>query len=320
MSDVIESADRYRTIRVRPLTLCIGAEIEGADLRRPLPRDVLAEVRSALLHWKVIFFRDQGLDHAQHVAFARQFGAPTIGHPVFGHVDAFPEIYSVAKERTANSQRSTEVLTPWHGWHTDITAAINPPMASILRGVTIPPYGGDTCWTNLAVAYQGLSEPLQRFVDGLRGIHRYRAAPPAAKGKSAYDESLRSRSLVSEHPLVTVHPETGERILFANPGFLKSISGLSPRESQQILELLWEHLVRPEYTVRFKWNPGDIAFWDNRSTAHLAPRDIFESDFDRQLYRITLVGEVPVGVDGRPSTPIEGEPILSVEEELARAS
>jgi taurine dioxygenase len=122
--------------------------------------------------------------------------------------------------------------------------------------------------------------------------------------------------LASEHPLVTVHAETGERVLFVSPSFLKSIVGLTPRESQKILEILWEHVTRPEYTVRFKWNEGDIAFWDNRSTVHLAPRDIFESDFDRQLYRITLVGEPLVGVDGKPSRSIEGLPILSAAEEL----
>ena len=207
------------------------------------------------------------------------------------------------------------MVTPWSGWHTDITAAVNPPMASILRGVTIPPYGGDTFWTNLAAAYAGLSETMRRFVDGLRGIHKFvpRENPKAG---SEYNERVKRRALASEHPLVTVHAETGERVLFVSPSFLKSIVGLTPRESQKILEILWEHVTRPEYTVRFKWNAGDIAFWDNRSTSHLAPTDIFQSDFDRQLYRITLVGQPLVGVDGQPSKAIEGLPILSAAEEL----
>ena len=115
---------------------------------------------------------------------------------------------------------------------------------------------------------------------------------------------------------MTVHAETGERVLFASPSYIKSIVGLTPREGQKLLELIWEHVTRPEYTVRFKWNAGDIAFWDNRSTSHLAPTDIFQSDFDRQLYRITLVGQPLMGVDGRPSTCIEGVPILSAAEEL----
>ncbi len=302
-------------ITVSPLTLHIGAEISGVDLTRPLPEAQLQAVRQAFLKWKVVFFRGQRLDHAQHVAMASQFGEPTIGHAVFGHVEGYPEVYSVAKNRTANENRSAMMVTPWSGWHTDITAAVNPPCASILRGVTIPPYGGDTFWTNLAAAYAGLSPTLRGFVDGLRGIHNF-APRESAKPESVYNARVKRRVLESEHPLVTVHAETGERVLFVSPSFLKSVVGLTPRESQKILEMLWEHVTCPEYTVRFKWNEGDIAFWDNRSTAHLAPTDIFASDFDRQLYRITLVGEPLVGVDGQASRSIEGQPILSAEHEL----
>src|SRR3954451_18020373 len=303
------------TIEIVPLTLHIGAEIRGVDLKRKLSPEQLKEVRDAFLKWKVVFFRGQHLDHAQHVAMARQFGEPTIGHAVFGHVEGHPEIYSVAKHRTANEKYEAMMVTPWFGWHTDVTAAVNPPSASILRGVTIPPYGGDTFWTNLAAAYTGLSQTMRGFVDGLRGIHRYVSRGNHKPG-SEYNERIKRRALASEHPLVTVHGETGERVLFVSPSYVKSLVGLTPRESQKVLEILWEHVTRPEYTVRFKWNEGDIAFWDNRSTSHLAPTDIFQSDFDRQLYRITLVGEPLVGVDGRPSTAIEGLPILSAAEEL----
>jgi alpha-ketoglutarate-dependent sulfate ester dioxygenase len=312
---VASTSHQGEGIVVTPLTLHIGAEISGLDLRKPLPPAQIKAVRDAFLKWKVVFFRGQNLDHAQHVAMARQFGEPTIGHAVFGHVDDHPEIYSVAKNRTANENRSAMMVTPWSGWHTDITAAVNPPSASILRGVTIPPYGGDTFWTNLVAAYAGLSETMRGFVDGLRGIHAFEPRGDTKAG-SAYNEDVKRRALRSEHPLVTVHAETGERVLFASPSFLKSIVGLTPRESAKLLEILWEHVVRPEYTVRFKWNAGDIAFWDNRSTSHLAPADIFQSDFDRQLYRITLVGKPMVGVDGRTSVAIEGLPILSVEHEL----
>jgi alpha-ketoglutarate-dependent sulfate ester dioxygenase len=302
-------------IEVVPLTLHIGAEIRGLDLSEPLEAAQVRTVRNAFLKWKVVFFRGQNLDHDGQVAMARQFGEPTIGHAVFGHVQGHPEIYSVAKNRTANETRTETPVTPWAGWHTDITSAVNPPFASILRGVTIPPYGGDTFWTNLAAAYNGLSPVMRGFVDGLRGIHKSAPRQNPAPG-SKYNEAIKRRTLESEHPLVTVHAETGERVLFVSPGFLKSIVGLKPRESQKILELLWEHVTRPEYTVRFKWNPGDIAMWDNRSTSHLAPTDIFESDFDRQLYRITLVGEKLIGVDGQPSRSIQGMPVLSAAEEL----
>lgn len=297
-------------VTVQPLSAHIGAEIGGVDLREPLRAQDVQAIRSALLQWKVVFFRDQPLSHEQHIALARQFGDPTIGHPVFGHVEGYPELYSVAKHRKANRHTGTAELRPWSGWHTDVTAAHNPPAASLLRGVTIPPYGGDTQWTNLVTAYQALSDPLKRFVDGLRGIHQFNA-PAGSTPSAEYLQLVKNNTLVSEHPLVRVHPETGERALFVSPGFLKSITGLAPRESRQILELLWEHIVRPEFTVRFKWEPGSIAFWDNRATAHLPPYDIFDLDFDRQLYRITLVGDVPVGVDGQPSTAISGDPVLA---------
>jgi alpha-ketoglutarate-dependent sulfate ester dioxygenase len=295
-------------IVVAPMSVHIGAEISGVDLTKPLQTPHVEQVWAALLKWKVVLFRDQFLDHSQHVAMARQFGQPTPGHVVFGGEQAHPEVYSIAKHRTANSGAGHPMLRPWTGWHTDITAAVNPPGQSILRGDVVPPYGGDTQWTNLAAAYAALSPAMQAFLDQLRGTHRF--AP--ATGRAAtddYEQRIQGRTLVSEHPLVRVHPETGERVLYVSPSFLKSIVGLNPRESQALLEMLWEHSVLAEFTVRFRWEPGSIAFWDNRSTAHLAPRDIFATDFDRQFWRVTLMGDVPVGPDGSLSVAVEGSPI-----------
>jgi alpha-ketoglutarate-dependent sulfate ester dioxygenase len=298
-------------VEVAPMAIHIGAEIRGVDLSRPLAPEQVAAIRAALVRWKVIFFRDQPLDHRQHIAFARQFGETTAGHVVYGSDGEYPQIYSVAKERKANRFQGQVLFRPWSGWHTDITAAINPPAASILRGEIVPPYGGDTLFTSLVAAYNALSPTMRTFVDALRGMHRF-APPPGVDETPEYRELMRKRTLVSEHPLVRVHPESGERALFVSPSFLKSVVGLAPRESQVLLEFLWEHVVRPEFTVRFRWEPGSVAFWDNRATAHLAPRDIFDSDFERQFYRVTLVGDVPVGVDGKPSTAVEGEPIVPV--------
>ncbi|WMY10933.1 TauD/TfdA dioxygenase family protein [Paraburkholderia phenoliruptrix] len=305
---VAEVSTEEAKIQINPLSAHIGAEISDVDLSRPLPQAQIDAIRAALLKWKVVFFREQFLSHEQHVAFSTQFGELTVGHPVFGHVDGHPQIYAISKFRKATRFEGQPLLRPWMGWHTDVTAAVNPPFASILRGVTIPPYGGDTQWTNLVVAYERLSASLRSFVDGLRGVHRF-APPQGASGTDAFDKAVRDQTLVSEHPLVRVHPETGERALYVSPGFLKQVVGLAPRESQALLELLWEHITRPEFTVRFKWEPGSIAFWDNRSTAHLAPTDIFDLDFDRQLYRTTLVGDVPVGPDGRASVAINGSPV-----------
>ena len=295
-------------VKVSPLSAHIGAEISGVDLTQLLSPAQVAAVRAALLEWRVVFFREQFLTHQQHAAFSAQFGELTVGHPVFGHVDGHPEIYSISKYRKATRFEGQALVRPWTGWHTDVTAAVNPPFASILRGVTIPPYGGDTQWTNLVIAYEKLSTPLRAFVDSLRGVHRF-APPQGASGTDSFSKAVNDHTLVSEHPLVRVHPETGERALYVSPGFLKHVVGLTPRESEALLELLWEHVTRPEFTVRFKWEPGSIAFWDNRTTAHLAPTDIFDLDFDRQLYRTTLVGDVPVGPDGKPSVAIQGTPV-----------
>lgn len=294
-------------VSVEPMSIHIGAEIGGLDLAQPLSPAETSAVRAALLRWKVVFFRDQSLDHESHVRMAEHFGEPTPGHVVFGGEEHHPAIYSIAKFRKANSKGSSG-LRVWSGWHADITAAINPPAMSILRGVIVPPYGGDTQWTNLAVAYDALSPSLQRWVETLHGIHQF--DPPTRKGENAaYDEVVSKRTMITRHPLVTVHPETGEKVLYISPGFLRRIDGLPSNESQALLHLLWEHAVLPEFTVRFRWKPGSVAFWDNRATCHLAPRDIFASDFERQFYRVTLMGTVPRGVDGQPSVSLEGEPI-----------
>ena len=309
LEDAVETEPS--SIEVSPLSIHIGADIAGVDITRPLPPEQVRDIRNALLKWKVVFFRDQPMSHQQQIDFTRQFGETTPGHVVYGNDGDYPQIYSISKHRKANRFQGQVLFRPWSGWHTDITAAVNPPMASILRGDIVPPYGGDTQFTNLVAAYNALSPTMQEFVNGLRGIHKF-APPPGVDSSAEYEELMRKRTLVTEHPIVRVHPETGERALYVSPSFLKSIVGVTPRESQALLELLWEHIVRTEFTVRFKWEPGSVAFWDNRSTCHLAPRDIFDSDFEREFYRTTLVGDVPVGVDGRSSDALEGEPITAI--------
>jgi len=304
----------FDSIEVTPLSIYIGAEIGGVDLTQPLPDEQVRDIRGALLKWRVVFFRDQTMTHAQHIAFSRNFGELTPGHAVYGSDGEYPEIYSIAKHRTANQHFEQVLHRPWTGWHSDITAAINPPMATILRGDTVPPYGGDTQFTSLMAAYDALSPAMKEFVNGLRGTYKNQPQEQIKQSEN-YQEMIRKRTLISEHPLVRVHPETGERALYVGPAHLKSIVGLTPAESRGLLEILWEHIIQPKFTVRFKWEPGSVAFWDNRSVCHLAPRDILESDFERQFWRTTLVGDVPVGIDGKPSTSIEGDPILGVDQE-----
>ncbi|MBO0691498.1 MAG: TauD/TfdA family dioxygenase [Acidimicrobiaceae bacterium] len=305
-------------LTIHPLAGRIGAEIRGVDISKPLDDATLEGVKSALDTWKVVFFRDQHLDHASQIAFGRQFGELTYAHP---HDDRppedAPEIYTVDERRSAErfgvdrrqiAGRRDQGL--FSGWHTDVTPAVNPPAGSILRADILPPYGGDTTWTNLVAAYEGLSEPVQRFVDTLRAEHRYGADWQGLKGASAYRQRFEERALVANHPVVRVHPRTGEKALFVSPNFTDHILDVSPLESRWILEHLFTELLRPEYTIRFHWEPGSVAFWDNRATAHLAPRDLHHVDHVRVLHRVTLIGEVPVGPDGRASELVEGVPFV----------
>ena len=300
------------SITITPLAMTIGAEISDINLTKPLPEQHVKDIWAALLRWKVVFFRGQNLDHAQHVAFSRQFGELTPAHVVYGPQDSnFPEIYSVDRDRKNNRYGGEFLLHPWSGWHTDITPAINPPAISILRGDVIPPHGGDTQWADMAAAYQAFSPTMRGFLDTLRAIHLYQGNAGTNTTKE-YQDRLDKNRIVSEHPLIRVHPETGERTLYISPSFLKSIVDLTPTESDRLLNFLKEHAARPEFTVRFKWKSGSIAMWDNRSTTHMGPRDVINSDFPREVHRTTLVGDIPVGVDGRASTSLEGNPIKPI--------
>jgi alpha-ketoglutarate-dependent sulfate ester dioxygenase len=300
-------------VDVQPLAGHIGAEIHGVDLRSDIDDSAVAAIRSALLRWKVVFFRDQSIGHAEQIAFGRHFGKLTPAHPFEdAPPEGFPEILPVDSRRY-EAKFGKKKATYDNGWHTDVTALVNPPAASILRAEIVPPYGGDTAWTNLVAAYEGLPGPLRDLADQLRAKHSFGSLGKAATG-SSYAQKIAENPLVAIHPLVRVHPETGERALFVSPSFTghdSEIIGLSKRQSQRILDLFYEQVARPEYTVRFKWQPGDIAFWDNRATAHLGPGDLDHLDFDRVLYRVTLEGDIPVGPDGQQSELVQGQPFLA---------
>src|SRR5690349_392257 len=298
-------------LEIRPQSGWTGAEISGVDLTAPLRDEQIAAIREALLTWKVVFFRDQFITHDDHLRFARAFGAPTPAHPLFDSIadENYPTIYPIFRDRFKARYGATRGFDK-PNWHADVTAAINPPAASILRAEVIPPYGGDTQWSNTVAAYEGLSAPVRRLADKLRAVHRF-SPPDGTTATEDYERRVARRPLVSEHPVVRVHPETGERALYVNPGFTTHIVDVSPHESRRLLGLFYDELTKPEYTVRFKWEPGSIAFWDNRATVHLAPSDL-TTDHDRRLYRITLVGDVPVGPDGLPSVALDGEPFEAI--------
>jgi len=302
-SDELREQPAVGQVEVRPASGHIGAEIAGVDLSRALSPEQVAEIRSALLRWKVIFFRDQDISRDQHVAFGRYFGEVTPAHPTLpAAFPDHPEILLLDNQQSASMGGA--VIE--NRWHTDVTFVPNPPMASILRGAVIPPYGGDTQWSNLVVAYERLSEPIRSLVEGLHAVHHNQL--PVARGElsSEYIEKFQSAEIRSVHPVVRVHPETGERALYVNPNFTSHLVELSRQEGRHLLAMLYEHQANPEFTVRFRWEPNSLAFWDNRATAHLVPMDI-PPGMHRSVERITLAGDIPVGPDGSRSHALEGE-------------
>lgn len=293
-------------IEVKQVAGFIGAEISGVDLSQPLHDDVVKEIREALLKWKVIFFRNQNIDHAAQIAFTAHFGEVTYAHPHEDEpIEGFSQILPIDRSRyeRRNGLRRSSYESRWH---TDVTAAINPPAASILRAVNVPNFGGDTQWTNLVAAYEGLSAPLRALADTLKAEHRFNARLNIPSN-SKLAQRIAANPIVSIHPVVRVHPETGERALFINPGFTSHILDVSQQESDLLLELFFSQITKPAYTTRFRWNNGDIAFWDNRATAHLAPQDLDHIEVERVLYRTTITGDIPIGVDGFRSQIVEGE-------------
>jgi alpha-ketoglutarate-dependent sulfate ester dioxygenase len=299
-------------LKVTPLSGWTGALITGVDLSVPLSDDATSAIKEALHQWKVVFFRDQKLDHTAQIAFGARFGDVTAGHPYEGDSAPpdFPQIHTVspaAYDHRYGTRYRKKQSPNGPKWHADVTPLINPPSHSILRAEAVPPYGGDTQFVNVAAVYQGLSDSVRAFIDELRAEHRFGADVSAERSSEKVDDLVRINPLASIHPVVRVHPDTGERVLYVNPSFTRHIVDLAPRESRHVLDLLFAEIGRPEYSVRFKWSPGSVAFWDNRAALHLAPQDFEHVEGDRVLHRITLVGDVPVGPSGRPSESIAGE-------------
>jgi taurine dioxygenase len=300
------------SLDIRPLTPVIGAEISGIDLSRSADAATTLQITEALHKWRVLFFRSQPLTDEQFLAFGRSFGPLTPAHPISAGLSEHPEIWERAATdyRTRHvHDRSIPVARPprdYQGWHIDITFMANPNRYSILRGVRIPAYGGDTLWSNLALAYQGLSRPVQALVDGLTAVHRTSAydSADAGAGKAS---AARPGPFAAQHPLVRIHPATGEKILFFNPGVISHIVGLKERESQALIDLLAGEITRPEYTVRFRWSLDAVAMWDNQATAHAGPIDYAHFDQPRVVRRITVAGDLPLGPDGFRSRVLEGE-------------
>jgi len=282
----------HNSIAVRKIAGALGAEVVGVDLSQPLDDDTYGAVRRAFVEHGVIFFRDQVLTPETQKRLTRRFG-PFGATPFVKTLDGHPEIIAVVKE-------ASDVRTHNFGgtWHSDFSFLEHPPLGSLLYAREVPPYGGDTMWTNMYLAYETLSPGLRRTLDGLRAIHSGRRSY-GLDGLFARGQGGRSMSVNPDasgdaevsHPVVRTHPESGRKALYVNAVYTIRFDGWTEAESQGLLGYLHAHCVRPEFTCQFTWAKGSLAMWDNRCTQHFAI-----NDYDgrrREMHRTTIEGERP---------------------------
>jgi taurine dioxygenase len=276
-----------RKPNVTSLTPTIGAVVDGVDLAGPLDAEVIAEIRKALLAHKVIFFEDQHITPTQQRDFAARFGELHT-HPLYPGVPEAPELFIL--DNHADNPTDNDA------WHTDVTFIETPPLGAVLYAKQLPATGGDTIWSDMRAACAGLSKPLREFLTTLDAVHDFARGFPARGTVAQGAGADKHRKAVEEHPpvvhpVIRTHPETGEDGIFVNFGFTAKIVGLRRKESDALLHLLFEHVTRPEYLVRWKWKPNAVAFWDNRVTQHYAVNDYLPQR--RVMNRATILGDRP---------------------------
>ena len=279
---------QYDIIDVKPIAGALGAEVSGISMAEPLGNQAFNEVHDALMAHQVLFFRDQQITAKDHVAFARHFGSLHV-HPYAPNLEDQPEVLVL---RSSKANR-----TAANFWHSDVTFQPEPPLGSILLAREVPEHGGDTMWANMYMAYETLSAPMKRYLEGLTALN----TPGRVSFERAYeklDDTERkdmkqetTTAAGTEHPIVRTHPVTGRKALYVNSIFTQRIVGVSRNESRTILEYLFEHLRKPEFTCRFRWQQGSVAFWDNRCTQHYAIADY--GDATREMHRVTINGDRP---------------------------
>ena len=271
----------YRHLTLEPLSPTVGAEIGGVDLAQPVDDATLAELRRALLEYKVIFFRDQDVTTEQHLAFARRFGELEI-HPFAPHKEGYPEVLLLEKNEQMGGYENV--------WHSDVTWRLEPSLGSVLLAREVPAVGGDTLFSDMVAAYEGLDEATRTSLEGLRAVHDFTRT--FGRLMSSEDlEKKRKEYPPAEHPVVRTHPETGRKGLYVNAAFTSHIVGMERSESRSLLQTLYSQASIPEYQCRFRWRRHSVAFWDNRAVQHYAVSDYFPKP--RLMERVTIVGDKP---------------------------
>ena len=277
---------RSHRLDVRPVAGAIGAEITGVDLGGEIDDETIAAIRRAWLDHQVVFFRDQPLPPAQLLALARRFGEP-VEYPFIKGIDGFPHIIPVVK-------LEHEKMNFGGLWHSDTAYLEAPPMATMLIAREVPACGGDTLFANMYLAYETLSDGMRRMLDGLVAINSSAKADTTRTREDRVRDSARAdarKEYVSEHPVVRTHPETGRKALYVNLGHTVAFKDMTVEESAPLLDYLFRHQTRPEFTCRFQWRVGSIALWDNRCALHNPINDYH--GFRRVMHRVTLAGDTP---------------------------
>ena len=275
------------SLTLTPLSSALGAQIEGVDLTQPLSLEQRDAIEQALLTHQVIFFKNQSITPQQQARFAANFGDLHI-HPIYPNVPEQPEV--LVLDTAVTDVRDNAV------WHTDVTFLPTPAMGAVLSAKQLPAFGGDTLWASGIAAFEGLSKPLQRLLDGLTATHDFTKSFPLERFGSTpedfarWDQTRKNNPPLS-HPVIRTHPVSGRKSLFVNEGFTTRINELSEAESEAILKLLFAHSTRPEYTIRWRWQQNDVAFWDNRVTQHYAVDDYRPNR--RVMHRATILGDAP---------------------------
>ena len=282
-----QNDDPYRLIEVRRIAGALGAEVHGVDLAKPLDAMTIAEIRRAFLENLVIFFRGQELTLAQYMDFARILGTP-VEYPFVKGMPGFPHVIEVKKLEHEKSNFGGI-------WHSDTAYLDEPPMGSMLLAREVPPYGGDTLFANQYLAYETLSDGMKALLQKLEGVNTSAKADVSKTREDRIKSDGRDeakKDYAAEHPVVRTHPETGRKALYINVAHTARFAGMTDEESAALLKYLFQHQVRPEFTCRFSWQPGSIAFWDNRCAQHNPVNDYH--GFRRVMHRITLAGERPL--------------------------
>ncbi len=277
---------RNQNVTFRTLTPAIGATVSGVDLSQDLDNGTVDTIRAGLLEHQLLIFRDQDITPDQQVAFAERFGEVEDPHPVFDRLDINPKITIIESQGDKGYYNDA--------WHSDVSFKPRPALGSLLYARILPPAGGDTLWASMYAAYEALSEPMKQFLCGLTATHDFAYAfadSVIAQAGAEKLEAQRRKNPPTSHPVIRTHPETGRPLLYVSETFTSRINELSPAESKALLAMLVEHIRRPEFQVRVTWEPGTLAFWDNRATQHYAARDYVPHH--RVMHRVTLLGDAP---------------------------